>query len=148
MFDPDLNRDSGAMASRPLAARPCMQHVHSRYPIPVLKTPSTVHLHILYRNMKYCRRPRYPLSQNSGYADDLNLAREFLPHDERGHLLLTTRARALGGLAERLSIGQMQPEEGALLLLRRAGLVAKDASLAAGGTRGTRRRQGLSQCGV
>jgi hypothetical protein len=64
-------------------------------------------------------------------ADDLELAREFLPHDPQGHLLLTTRARALGGLAERLSIGEMQPEEGALLLLRRAGLVAKDATFAA-----------------
>jgi tetratricopeptide (TPR) repeat protein len=64
-------------------------------------------------------------------ADDLNLAREFLPHDPQGHVLLTTRAHALGGLAERLSIGEMQPEEGALLLLRRAGLVAKEGSLAA-----------------
>jgi tetratricopeptide (TPR) repeat protein len=61
-------------------------------------------------------------------ADDLDLAREFLPHDPQGHVLLTTRARALGGLAERLSIGEMPAEEGALLLLRRAGLVAKDAS--------------------
>jgi hypothetical protein len=47
-------------------------------------------------------------------ADDLDLAREFLPHDAQGHLPLTTRAHALGGLAERLSIGEMQPEEGAL----------------------------------
>jgi hypothetical protein len=63
-------------------------------------------------------------------ADDLDLAREFLPHDPQGYLLLTTRARALGGVGERFSIGEMQPEEGALLLLRRAGLVAKDASFA------------------
>jgi tetratricopeptide (TPR) repeat protein len=63
-------------------------------------------------------------------ADDLDLAREFLPHDPQGHVLLTTRARALRGIAERLSIGEMQPEESALLLLRRAGLVAKDASFA------------------
>jgi tetratricopeptide (TPR) repeat protein len=61
-------------------------------------------------------------------ADDLDVAREFLPHDPPGYLLLTTRARALGGLAERLSVGEMDPEEGALLLLRRAGLVGKDAS--------------------
>ncbi|MGB7846460.1 MAG: FxSxx-COOH system tetratricopeptide repeat protein [Candidatus Acidiferrum sp.] len=64
-------------------------------------------------------------------ADDFDLLREFLPDDPQGHLLLTTRARALGGFAERLSIGEMQSEEGALLLLRRAGLVAKDASLSA-----------------
>jgi NB-ARC domain len=63
-------------------------------------------------------------------ADDLDVAREFLPQDPQGHVLLTTRAHALGGLAESLSIEDMQPEEGALLLLRRARLIAKDASIA------------------
>jgi hypothetical protein len=64
-------------------------------------------------------------------ADDLDLARAFLPNDPQGHLFLTTRARAVGGISERLSIGEMLPEEGALMLLRRAGLVAKDASFTA-----------------
>jgi tetratricopeptide (TPR) repeat protein len=79
---------------------------------------------------------KYFLEAHTGWllildnADDLDLAREFLPQDPQGHLLLTTRAHALGGLAERLSIGEMPAEEGALLLLRRAGLVAKDASFA------------------
>jgi SEFIR domain len=55
--------------------------------------------------------------------DDLGLAKGILPRDSEGHLLLTTRARALGGLAERIDLDEMQPEEGALLLLRRAKLI-------------------------
>jgi len=64
-------------------------------------------------------------------ADDLSLAKDFLPHDSQGQLLLTTRAHAFGGLAQCLSMEEMLPEEGALLLLRRAGLIANDSSLAA-----------------
>jgi tetratricopeptide (TPR) repeat protein len=66
-------------------------------------------------------------------ADDLALVRDFLPHDSQGHLLFTTRTRALGGLAQRLSMEEMLPEEGALLLLRRAGIAANDALLAVAG---------------
>jgi tetratricopeptide (TPR) repeat protein len=62
-------------------------------------------------------------------ADDLGLAKEFLPRGSQGHVLLTTRARALGGVAERIPLPEMKPEEGALLLLRRAGLVGQDGSL-------------------
>jgi hypothetical protein len=58
-------------------------------------------------------------------ADDLDQAKEFLPSDPQGHVLLTTRARALGGLAERIAVDEMEPEEGALLLLRRSGLIGK-----------------------
>jgi len=67
-------------------------------------------------------------------ADDLDLAKEFLPSDPQGHVLLTTRARAFGGLAERIAVEEMTPEEGALLLLRRSGLIdtarAEDQALA------------------
>jgi tetratricopeptide (TPR) repeat protein len=67
-------------------------------------------------------------------ADDLDLAKEFLPSDPQGHVLLTTRARALGGLAERIAVEEMTSEEGALLLLRRSGLIdtarAEDQALA------------------
>ena len=67
-------------------------------------------------------------------ADDLDLAREFLPNDPHGHVLLTTQARALGGLAERIPVDTLEPEEGALLLLRRSGLMEaaseKDKGLA------------------
>jgi hypothetical protein len=59
-------------------------------------------------------------------ADDLPLVQEILPNNGKGHLLLTTRAHAVTALAERVAVRDMEPEEGALLLLRRAGLVAKD----------------------
>ncbi len=62
-------------------------------------------------------------------ADDLALAREFLPQTSRGHILLTTRAQAMGGLARRVEIEKMGLEEGTLFLLRRAGRLAPDASL-------------------
>ena len=54
-------------------------------------------------------------------ADDLDLAKEFLPNEGQGHVLMTTRAHALRGLAERVDVDVMEPEEGAELLLRRSG---------------------------
>ena len=56
-------------------------------------------------------------------ADELALVSDFLPTIFGGHLLLTTRAVAMGRLASRLEIETLQPEQGALLLLRRAGLL-------------------------
>jgi hypothetical protein len=49
-------------------------------------------------------------------ADDLAMAREFIPPGNNGHVLLTTRARASGTVARRLDIKEMGTEEGALLL--------------------------------
>jgi hypothetical protein len=54
--------------------------------------------------------------------DDLSIVEPFLPKAGLGHLLFTTRAHALGGLASRLDIQEMTPEVGALLILRRARL--------------------------
>jgi tetratricopeptide (TPR) repeat protein/transcriptional regulator with XRE-family HTH domain len=62
-------------------------------------------------------------------ADDLAFLPEFLPAPLRGHLLLTTRAQALGGLASRIEVEVLEPETAALLLLRRSGLLALDAPL-------------------
>jgi tetratricopeptide (TPR) repeat protein len=62
-------------------------------------------------------------------ADDLMLAREFLPSMGKGHVLLTTRASATGGMAKRVEIAEMEPEEGALFLLRRTKILAEDAPL-------------------
>jgi tetratricopeptide (TPR) repeat protein len=42
---------------------------------------------------------------------------------------LTTRAQAMGGLARKIELDTMSPQEGAPLLLRRAGLIAHDATL-------------------
>jgi tetratricopeptide (TPR) repeat protein len=62
-------------------------------------------------------------------VDCLESVRDYLPvgSDGNGQILLTTRAMAAGGLAEILSIEEMQGVEGELLLLRRAGLLAANA---------------------
>ncbi len=62
-------------------------------------------------------------------ADELALLSNFLPPTLGGHVLLTTRAAATGRLAHRLEIETQLPEQGALFLLRRAGLIAPDAEL-------------------
>src|SRR5262249_897628 len=46
-----------------------------------------------------------------------------------GHILVTTRAQAMGRLASRIEVGIMPQEVGALFLLRRALLVAPNAPL-------------------
>jgi len=61
--------------------------------------------------------------------DNLSIAEPFLPKAGTGHLLFTTRAHAFGELAQRVEIQQMEPEIGALLLLRRASLLAIQATL-------------------
>jgi tetratricopeptide (TPR) repeat protein len=60
-------------------------------------------------------------------ADDLALARDFIPRDTQGHILLTTRAQATSVIAERVEIQEMKAAEGALFLLRRAGIIRRDA---------------------
>jgi len=62
-------------------------------------------------------------------ADELLVLPNFLPSTLGGHLLLTTRAQAVGRLAHRLEVETLLPEQGALLLLRRAGLIEPFAVL-------------------
>jgi tetratricopeptide (TPR) repeat protein len=63
-------------------------------------------------------------------ANDLAVVREFgLPAAASGRLLLTTQAHALGGLGHRVGIEEMEPDEGASLLLRRASLLGEEESL-------------------
>jgi tetratricopeptide (TPR) repeat protein len=64
-------------------------------------------------------------------ADDLSLLSGFLRAPLGGHVLLTTRAHAVGSLAQRVEVETMSQEVGALLLLRRAGLIGRDARLEA-----------------
>jgi tetratricopeptide (TPR) repeat protein len=52
-------------------------------------------------------------------ADDLEMAREFIPSSGAGHVLLTSRAQHTGALAVRNPIEKMRRQEGALFLLRR-----------------------------
>ncbi len=49
-------------------------------------------------------------------ADDLEMMRDFLPTDGKGYILLTTRAHAMGRIAQRIEVDEMDQEEGALFL--------------------------------
>jgi tetratricopeptide (TPR) repeat protein len=60
-------------------------------------------------------------------ADDLSLARSYLPAKPRGHILLTTRSQIVGDLATPIPLPAMSREDGLLFLLRRSGLL-KDGS--------------------
>jgi tetratricopeptide (TPR) repeat protein len=62
-------------------------------------------------------------------ADDLQMVRDFLPTSAPGHILLTTRAHAMGRLAERIEIKKLEEEEGISFLLRRSTLLHKNAPL-------------------
>jgi tetratricopeptide (TPR) repeat protein len=62
-------------------------------------------------------------------ADDLNSAYTFLPTTGTGHILLTTREQAVGPLAHSIEVKEMDSEEGTVMLLRRAKLLSRDASL-------------------
>src|SRR5207253_3038497 len=62
-------------------------------------------------------------------ADDLEMARGFLPTDGKGYILLTTRAQATRRIAQRIEIEEMNQEEGALFLLRRATIIDSNATL-------------------
>jgi len=62
-------------------------------------------------------------------ADDIETVYDFLPTRGEGHILLTTRSQATGPGMKGFEIEKMGRAEGALLLLRRAKLIAEDASL-------------------
>jgi hypothetical protein len=62
-------------------------------------------------------------------ADDLETASQFLPTGSKGHILLTTRAQAMRNFAQSIEIEKMEPDEGALFLLQRAGIIAQGAPL-------------------
>jgi TIR domain len=64
-------------------------------------------------------------------ADDLAMAKDFIPSSSKGYVLLTTRAQILGRLAQRVEIEKMDLKEGALFLLRRAKIIRPDVSLLA-----------------
>ena len=59
------------------------------------------------------------------------MVHEFIPPGKNGHLILTTRAHAVGAIARLVDIQKMEIEEGALFLLRRAKYIAEDAPLGA-----------------
>ena len=61
--------------------------------------------------------------------EDIKMANEYLPDSPQGHILFTAQTRITGGIAKRLDIDKMSPEDGALFLLRRADLITTKASL-------------------
>ncbi len=61
--------------------------------------------------------------------DDLELAHHFLPSRGSGHILLTTHMQTVSGIAKRIEVENMTPEDGALFLLRRANIIEPDAQL-------------------
>src|SRR5262245_32663933 len=75
------------------------------------------------------------LENNDGWllildnADELEMAGEFIPSSDTGHVLLTTRAQNIGTVAVRNAVKKMEPQEGALFLLRRTGKLEKGESL-------------------
>lgn len=61
--------------------------------------------------------------------EDSSVAQELIPKAAKGHVLVTTQMQATGSLGEPIAMAEMEPAEGALLLLRRASRIAKDAPL-------------------
>jgi tetratricopeptide (TPR) repeat protein len=64
-------------------------------------------------------------------VEDFTIISDFVPVTGKGqcHMLLTTRTQVTGALARRIDLEKMEPEEGALFLLRRAKLIPPDALL-------------------
>jgi len=74
------------------------------------------------------RRSRWLLILDN--ADDLSLLPDFFPSGQlKGHILLTTRAYALGGLANRIEVDTLDQTTGTFLLLHRAGLLSLELPL-------------------
>src|SRR6266702_6253562 len=62
-------------------------------------------------------------------AGDIRMAVEFLPTRRTGHILLTTRSRPTGNKLIGIEVEKMRREEGVLFLLRRAKIIAEDATI-------------------
>jgi len=62
-------------------------------------------------------------------VDDAAMIQDFVPIERPGHVLLTSRAQALGPLAQRIEVETMGITEATLLLLRRSRYLTPDAFL-------------------
>ena len=62
-------------------------------------------------------------------VDDLHFVRDFMPIRMRGHILLTTRAQTMGGMAQRISITPMTPTDGARYLRYRSGILSSSSAV-------------------
>lgn len=61
--------------------------------------------------------------------EDLTLIDRLVPSQSHGHVLLTTRKQALGGLAFAVPLTSMENDASILFLLRRAGLIPAEVTL-------------------
>ena len=61
-------------------------------------------------------------------VEDLSIIWEYIPTASNSHILLTTRSTPTGSIAQRIEPDTMKPDDGALLLLRRAGILPPGAS--------------------
>lgn len=57
-------------------------------------------------------------------VDDFSIMLKYLPPEDSGHILLTTRTQVMGGIAYKIEIPKLDTSEAVLLLLRRAGIIA------------------------
>ena len=77
------------------------------------------------------------LAANSGYllildnADDIKIVPTLLPMRPGGHVIVTTRAVAMSGIAQPIEIPKLDQDDGASLLLQRANINATDDDRAA-----------------
>lgn len=78
-------------------------------------------------------------------ADQIALIEPFLPLSARGHILLTTRATALGGLAQPLPLTSLTDDDGALCLLRRATYLSSTQQLSEASPASVKAARELSQ---
>jgi len=62
-------------------------------------------------------------------ADELDAVSEYIPSAGKGHILLTTRAQAVGTLAQRIDIDKLSLDDGVTLLLRRIKRLRGNATL-------------------
>jgi tetratricopeptide (TPR) repeat protein/DNA-binding transcriptional regulator YiaG len=62
-------------------------------------------------------------------ASDIKAVLKFVPTREMGHILLTTRSQISGENIKNIEVKKMEPEEGILFLLRRAMIIAENATL-------------------
>jgi tetratricopeptide (TPR) repeat protein len=63
-------------------------------------------------------------------VEDLEMIKDFMPSARRGDIVLTTRQQITGDVAQAIEIENMEPDEGALFLLRRTKILKVDDELA------------------
>ncbi len=56
-------------------------------------------------------------------VEDLESVGLLYPWAHSGHVIITTRSQSVGGIAHSIPVEKMEPEEGAIFLLRRAALI-------------------------